>query len=239
MLGRPRLLDTFCCAGGAAMGYHRAGFEVVGVDIEPQPNYPFRFIQADALEVLASTSMLARFDAIHASPPCQAYSPLNAINRREYPDLVAPVRELLDASGLPYVIENVVQAPLRDPVVLCGGMFGLSLYRHRAFESNVPLAAPAHPRHEARCARNGYLPTKEAPFMSIHGGKHSRAWREKAADVMGVPWTRTIVEVCEAIPPAYTEYIGGYLMAAVRERGRQNLDAPRYTSELDTESNRE
>lgn len=220
MLGRPRLLDTFCCAGGAAMGYHRAGFEVVGVDIEPQPNYPFRFIQADALEVLASPSMLAMFDAIHASPPCQAYSPLNAINRREYPDLVAPVRELLDASGLPYVIENVVQAPLRDPVVLCGGMFGLSLYRHRAFESNVPLAAPTHPRHEARCVRNGYLPTKEAPFMSIHGGKHSRAWREKAADVMGVPWTRTIVEVCEAIPPAYTEYIGGYLMAAVRERAR-------------------
>lgn len=207
---RPRLLDLFCCAGGAAMGYHRAGFEVVGVDVEPQRNYPFEFHQADALEFIADHG--GEFDAIHASPPCQAYSPLNAYNHKAYPDLVDSTRRMLIRTGAPYVIENVPQAPLFDPTLLCGAMFGLKVYRHRAFETSFSLAAPAHPKHMARCVRNGYLPTAAAPFMSIHGGKHSKAWRAMAAEVMGVPWTTTINEVCEAIPPAYTEYIGVALM---------------------------
>jgi DNA (cytosine-5)-methyltransferase 1 len=213
---KSRLLDLFCCAGGAGEGYRRAGFEVVGVDIEPQPNYPFEFIQADALGVLVDRGFVGGFDAAHASPPCQQYSPLNAYNRKSYPDLVNAVRALLDLTGLPYVIENVPQAPLREPVTLCGAMFGLRVYRHRGFESNVPISAPTHPPHAARCARNGYLPGDDQ-YMTVSGGKHSEAWRLKAAEVMGVPWTRTIREVCEAIPPAYPEHTGRALMATLEK----------------------
>jgi DNA (cytosine-5)-methyltransferase 1 len=195
------------------MGYHRAGFDVVGVDVKPQPNYPFEFIHEDALGFLESLIAGDGIGAIHASPPCQAYSPLNAYNGKDYPDLVDPVRALLLQAGLPYVIENVPQAPLLDPVRLCGSMFGLRIYRHRAFESSVELDAPRHTRHVARCARNGYLPNPAAPFMSIHGGRHSKAWVRAAAEQMGVPWMSNVREVCEAIPPAYTEHIGQFLMA--------------------------
>jgi DNA (cytosine-5)-methyltransferase 1 len=149
---RPRILDLFCGAGGAGMGYHRAGFDVVGVDLAPQPHYPFEFSQSDALAWLDYPLTLGlRFDAIHASPPCQAYSAMSACRpglADQYPDLVAPTRELLEATGLPYVIENVPRAPLRDPVTLCGHMFGLPLYRHRLFEANFPIDQPEHPaRH--------------------------------------------------------------------------------------------
>lgn len=214
---KPRLLDLFCCAGGAGQGYADAGFDVVGVDIEPQPNYPFEFIQGDAQDALDALILkgewrgIGRFDAVHASPPCQAYSPLNAYNQLDYPDLVAATRGQLEALGLPYVMENVTQAPLRNPVVLCGSMFGLRVYRHRGFETNWPLLVPPHVGHVARCVRNGYLPAEDQ-FMSIHGGKHSRAWKAQAAEVMGVPWMTTIREVCEAIPPAYTHFIGARLV---------------------------
>lgn len=216
MTGRPLLFDGCCCAGGASRGYHDAGFDVVGCDIDPQPNYPYEFVRGDVLDLLGDTAFMARFDAVHVSPPCQKYTPLNAYNGHEYPDLVDPVRDLLVATGLPWVMENVVQAPLRDPVVLCGAMFGLTVYRHRAFESNIALAAPPEPPHVYRCVRNGYLPTAERPFMSVHGGRHSKAWREKAAEVMGVPWTKTIREVCESIPPRYTRLVGAQLLAALR-----------------------
>lgn len=220
---KKRLLDLFCGAGGCAKGYQRAGFYVIGVDKEPQPNYcGDEFIQGDALNVLGRLicgervggHALADLAAIHASPPCQAYSPLNAYNGKAYPDLVETVRNVLVASGLPYVIENVVQAPLVRPIVLCGAMFGLHVYRHRSFESNVPLVAPEHPAHAARCVRNGYLPA-DGQFMSIHGGKHSKAWQRRAAEVMGALWMQTIREVCEAIPPAYTEHIGAQLIERV------------------------
>ncbi|MGH9692462.1 MAG: DNA cytosine methyltransferase [Candidatus Acidiferrales bacterium] len=120
---KPRLLDLFCCAGGAGVGYNRAGFEVVGVDNKPQPNYPFPFIRADALKLDAK--FLASFDALHASPPCQSYSDLAKRNGNghEWPRLIEPVRKMLIKTGLPYVIENVDGAPLLDPVVLCGTMF--------------------------------------------------------------------------------------------------------------------
>jgi len=215
---RPVILDLFCGAGGAGAGYALAGFHVVGVDIDPQPGYPFNFIQADVmdfdLDALVKDSGAA---AIHASPPCQAYSPLNAYNQLLYPDLVAPTRELLESVGLPYVIENVPQAPLEHPVMLCGGMFGLPMYRHRHFESNTALVAPAHPGHVALCARNGYLPTPQRPFMTISGGKHSRAWQTAAAEAMGTTWMTTVHDVCESIPPAYTTFIGGQLIAAMRQ----------------------
>jgi DNA (cytosine-5)-methyltransferase 1 len=222
--GKPILLDLFCGAGGATTGYQEAGFCVVGVDIEPQPNYCGDvFLRADALELMTALAKdgalfcgpdltILTFDAIHASPPCQAYSPLNAYNGKDYPDLVSQVRELLIATGLPYVIENVVQAPLLEPTILCGAMFGLRLYRHRGFEVSFPLLAPGHPRHEAGCARNGYLPAT-GQFMSIHGGKHSKAWQRKAAEEMDVPWMQTIPEVCEAIPPSYTKHVGSYLLS--------------------------
>jgi DNA (cytosine-5)-methyltransferase 1 len=220
-VSRGVLLDAFSGDGGAGRGYRQAGWYVIGVDIAPQPHYGgHEFIQADALEVLADRVFMSQFDAAHTSPPCQKYCTLAAYQRHiEYPDLVDPVRELLIATGLPYVIENVPQAPLRDPVTLCGGMFGLPVYRHRGFESNVPLSAPDHPTHTARCVRNGYLPTAARPFMSIHGGRHSRAWLLAAASAMGVEWmvdsdtAESIRRVCEAIPPAYTHHLGGQLLA--------------------------
>src|SRR5271166_446067 len=201
-----KVVDLFCGAGGASKGYANAGFTVTGVDIEPQSNYPYDFIQADAL-----TFDVSGYDIIHASPPCQAYSNLNAYNHQEYPDLIHPIREILRSSGKPYVIENVTQAPLIEPVILCGVMFDLRLYRHRGFESNLDLKEPAHYAHDWLCSRNGYLPTVERPFMSIHGGKHSIPWLWKACEYMGTPWMRTIREVCESIPPAYTHEIGRQL----------------------------
>ena len=134
-----KLLDLFCGAGGAGYGYHQAGFEVTGVDNEYMRDYPFEFHQADALEYLEKHSQ--EFDVIHASPPCQAYSAMQHIhkNHEEHPDLVEPVRKLLIASGKPYIIENVIGAPLRVDLMLCGTMFGLRIIRHRIFESNIPM----------------------------------------------------------------------------------------------------
>ncbi|MBM3457495.1 MAG: DNA cytosine methyltransferase, partial [Armatimonadetes bacterium] len=154
---RPVLLDLFCGQGGAAMGYHRAGFDVVGVDLEPQPRYPFRFIQADALEFLAEHGR--GFEAIHASPPCQRYSRATGNHRHEkHPDLVGVTRDLILGTGFPYIIENVPQAPLRSPVQLCGLMFpALRVIRHRDFESNLVLFAPAHPTHLGiKIGRDGF-----------------------------------------------------------------------------------
>jgi DNA (cytosine-5)-methyltransferase 1 len=221
-----RLLDLYSCAGGAHRGYEQAGFDVTGVDIDPQPNYPGEFIQADALEILRDREFMALFSAVHASPPCQHYSNLNAYNHKDYPDLIAPTRELILETGLPYVIENVEAAAseLKNPVTLCGLMFGLRVRRHRLFETNWNLTAPAHPEHVELCTRNGYLPTPERPFMTITGGKHSRAWQNAACDAMDMPWIKVpaggdtqlgIREVCEAIPPAYTEYIGWQLADAL------------------------
>lgn len=216
-MSRPLLLDLFCGAGGAAMGYHRAGFDVVGVDIEPQPRYPFDFVRDDALAFLGrevAWRFECRFVAVHASPPCQRYcapSQYNG-NRDEYPDLVDPTRALLLALGLPYIIENTPGAPLVDPIVLCGQTFGLPIYRHRLFESSEPITPLAHSTHERRCSRNGVIPTEARPFMTITGGKHSKAWTRAAAQAMGVEWMQTTREVCEAIPPAYTEHIGRQLL---------------------------
>jgi DNA (cytosine-5)-methyltransferase 1 len=209
---KPRLLDLFCGAGGAGVGYHRAGFEVFGVDIDPQPNYPLPFLQADALAF-----PLIGFDVIHASPPCQAYSDLAKQNKREYPDLITPVRERLIASGLPYVIENVEGAPLINPITLCGTMFdGLRVIRHRLFESSEeiwpPQPCPAkHPlvfTHDKRKAHYGQLDQNTA-FVQVTGG--GNATIANKADAMGIDWM-TGKELNEAIPPAYTRWIGALLI---------------------------
>lgn len=219
---RPRLLDLFCCAGGAAMGYFRAGFDVVGVDIAPQPRYPFPFIQADVMTL--DQRFLRWFDAIHASPPCQSYSDLAKRNGNAdaWPRLIDPIRDMLIATGLPWVIENVEGAPLRNPVVLCGTMFPpLRVLRHRMFESNVPLTPPPHGAHplvftmDKRRKHFGALHQDNA-FVQVTGG--GNCTRSNAAAAMGIDWPMTKAELNEAIPPAYTEYLGRQLLAAVALR---------------------
>lgn len=216
-MSRPLMLDLFCGAGGAGVGYHRAGFDVVGVDLHPQKNYPLMFVQDDALGYLER--LIGRgvrsgraFNAIHASPPCQRYSAMSKCRpeiAEKYPDLVDPIRELLIQTGLPYVIENVPGSPLRNPITLCGQMFGLELYRHRLFESNIPLAAPDHPKHVVPASKAGHW--KPGTIMSI-SGHVSPMW--KAREVMGIDWC-TRDELAEAIPPHYTAHIGRQLLAAI------------------------
>lgn len=194
------------------MGYHRAGFDVVGVDINPQQRYPFEFHQADAM-----TFDLSGFDAIHASPPCQAYTVLGGReDLSHYPDLVDAVRERLQASGKPWIIENVPGAPLRDPITLCGAMFGLRSYRHRLFESSVPLIAPPHPKHAVRVNRRGENRREHwenGGFITITGDVGVYCGPE----AMGIDWMSGN-ELSQAIPPAYTEYLGRQLMAALMTR---------------------
>lgn len=208
-----RLLDLMCGAGGASMGYHRAGFEVVGVDIEAQPHYPFEFIQADALTV-----DLDGFDVVHASPPCQrwtAYGRRSGVRNELRPNLVGPIRERLVAWGGPYVIENVPGAPLTDPIQLCGSSFGLDVRRHRLFESNVALTVPlcAHhlqtPRFPPATNRTNLRSTVEVGVYRIPLEVQRRA--------MGIDWM-TLTELSQAIPPAYTEHLGTQLLEALAVR---------------------
>lgn len=193
------------------MGYHLAGFEVVGVDLNPQPNYPFQFVQADAL-----TFPLGDFDVVVSSPPCPGYSKATAFHRgarSKHPLFIEPIRERFIASGLPYVIENVEGAPLHDPLLLCGTMFGLRSIRHRLFESNVSLVVPHHPdlctEHLVKCASPAAIP-KGLEYWSIggHFGQKDRAQREG----LGIDWMMTVDEIKNAIPPAYTRWIGVQLM---------------------------
>jgi DNA (cytosine-5)-methyltransferase 1 len=207
---RPRLLDLFCGAGGAAVGYHRAGFDVVGVDIEPQPHYPFEFWQMDALEFCEDTGEWD-FDAIHASPPCQRWSTATP-SPHIHPDLIAPIRELLVATGLPYVIENVPGSPLRKDLVLCGSMFGLKVRRHRIFESNIPLMALSCDHAGQGQPWGVYGDGGGTSIPRTTGGSRGRkAKQSEWAHLMGMEWADP-QEIKEAIPPAYTEYIGCRLM---------------------------
>lgn len=213
-----KLLDLFCGAGGASMGYHQAGFEVTGVDINHQKRYPFEFIQADALEL--SESFLAGFDVIAASPPCQKYSDLAKQTKRDYPDLIKEVRDLLRRTGKPYVIENVDTAPLENPIMLCGAMFeGLRVYRHRKFESNLPLTAPDHPKHIAKVytydRRKHHFgrPLTDDMFVQVTGGGNAPVPIKREA--MGIDWMIN-KELNEAIPPKYCEYLGKQLMEQLK-----------------------
>lgn len=210
---RPLILDLFSKQGGAGWGYHLAGFRGTGVDIEPQPRYPLSFVQADALDVLADKEYLACFDAIHASPPCQAHSNAQRIRRREHPDLIGPVREALIASGKPYVIENVRGAPLLAPVELCGCMFPeLNVYRERLFETSFPLLAPPHVPHREPVTKMG-RPPRPGERMHVVGNFSGVA---AASEAMGIGWMSRD-GLREAIPPAYTRFIGEALMNALRQ----------------------
>lgn len=228
---RPRLLDLFCGAGGAAMGYHRAGFDVVGVDIKPQPNYPFEFVQGDALVCLRRMIDGGTFEwkgpglfaAVHASPPCHAYSSVtgrNRRNRRRYPDLIDPTRALLVEWGKPWVMENVIGAPLLNPVRLCGSSFGLDVRRHRLFESSVPIMALPCAHHlQTRRFRSldSRMAGQLATVVGVHGHLNYPGELELRCEAMGIDWM-TNEELTQAIPPAYTEHIGGYLMAELTAR---------------------
>ena len=215
-----RLLDIFCGAGGASVGYHRAGFDVTGVDLKSQPNYPYEFIQADFSDL--DPAWMAEFDAIHASPPCQGYSTLQARWRgRTYPMLVEPVRAALQSTGKPYAIENVPGAPLQNYVVLCGTMFPpLRVLRHRLFESNFPITTPRHRKHPLvhtpdKWTRHYGKTDAWTDFHTVTGGGYGPL--AAARDAMGIDWM-TRKELNESIPPAYTELVGQYMMHAI-ERG--------------------
>ena len=213
-MSRPRLLDLFCGAGGAAVGYHRAGFDVVGVDIVAQPRYPFEFIQADAM-----TFDLEGYDAIHASPVCHRWSKMRDCRpglKEQAPDLLTPTRERLLPLSVPWVIENVPGAPLRNPAQLCGSAFGLPLQRHRWFESTVPLWSMSCVHGE-----NGWNPAyKHATNRKRRRVPVIGEWRIPLAlqrEAMGIDWM-TLPELTEAIPPAYTEFIGEQLLAVLSGR---------------------
>jgi DNA (cytosine-5)-methyltransferase 1 len=219
-MSRPlRLLDLFCGAGGAAMGYSRAGFtEIVGVDIAPQPRYPFLFVHGEALEFLRSVKP-GDYDLIHASPPCQRYSKLAALQTRDYPDYIAVVRTELERIGTPYVIENVEGAPLRSPVRLCGSTFGLNVWRHRLFEVSPWLVfSPgcAHRLVPEPLDVTGTGGPLKGERKKPGGGKSRKpSSLAEARQAMGMDWG-TRREVCQAIPPAYTEWIGRQMIGAVQ-----------------------
>lgn len=221
-MNRPRILDLFSGSGGCAEGYRRAGLIPFGVDLAPMPRYPYQFKRADALDFLRRYGR--EFDVIHASPPCQDYSELNAIHKKEYPRLIEPVRELLIQLGKPYVIENVegARSELRQPITLCGVMFPeLRVYRHRLFESNVPLTPPyvcSGYHHDNTPRAGGGVSSKGYATVAGNGGvKNLRdigiqsTWLEYASMAMGINWM-TRAELSGAIPPQYTHWIGAQLM---------------------------
>ena len=212
-MSKPRMLDLFCGAGGAAVGYARAGFEVTGVDHRAQPRYPYTFYQADAMSI-----DLVGYDIYHASPPCQRWSvatPVKGGLKDSYPDYLPELRRKLRATGKPYIIENVPQAPLENPIILCGTMFGLKVKRHRAFECWPELwMLPAG----CDCRRGKFPGKRQYSFdvgcrlISVSGHRY------KAADgyeAMGIDWMANREELNQAIPPEYTHWIGLQMMAAL------------------------
>jgi hypothetical protein len=226
--GRPKLLDAYCCAGGASVGYERAGFCVTGVDHVAYPDYPFHFIEADAVAFIEEHGH--EYAAIHTSPPCQAASgptlgtnaARNAAEGREHPQLIPATRAALEATGRPYVIENVVSAPVRADLLLCGLMFDLRVYRHRKFELggwSMPhrTCRPGieHRGHRVRGWRHGVY--HEGDMLAVYGDGGGKATAEECREGLGIDWTWDRKALVEAIPPAYAQHIGTALLAHVQQ----------------------
>lgn len=215
-MSRPKLLDLFCCAGGCSMGYYDAGFDVVGVDLTPRKDYPFEFIEADALDVLADTAFLDTFDAIHASPPCQRYSVAASAwgNADTHPDLLPPTRDALKAWGGPYIIENVETAPMYDAILLCGWAMGLRhIRRHRLFETNMPLMSPGClcPNGDTVSVFGHSGEDRRKATLVERGGLRGHVPIAEVRELMHVPWISGRDEVSESIPPPYTQFLGEQL----------------------------
>lgn len=242
-MSRPFLLDLFCGLGGAAVGYHRAGFNIVGVDLAPQPDYPFPLLKLDALVMLDRMArnplILGKIDAVHASPPCQAAAAptlgtnaeRNAMAGLEHPQLIPDTRAGLDRLGLPYVIENtplaVRVAGLRPDVTLCGLSFGLRVFRHRVFElGGWTGSAPAHLPHRGHRVsgwRHGVW--SDGDMLAVYGRRRTpggqgggKATVDQCREGLGIDWSRDRAQLVEAIPPAYTQHLGAQLLAAVTSR---------------------
>jgi len=210
-MGKPKLLDLFCGAGGCSMGYHRAGFDVVGVDINPQPRYPFEFMQADVMSL--DVEFLKQFDAIHASPPCQRYSTMGnwARDKAKHPDLIDNVRQKIIQSQKPYIIENVPGSPLQKTIMLCGSMFNLGVIRHRLFECSIDILLDG-----LRCNHKGKFYTVLTKSCRPTTSMFAKSSVAKGREAMGIDWMSQY-EMGEAIPPAYTEFIGKQLIKHVQE----------------------
>ena len=198
------------------MGYHRAGFEVVGVDIAPQPDYPFEFHQGDALDFLAAHAH--EFDAVHASPPCQASSALTKGTNagRQYVNLIPETRALLARLPVPTVIENVQGSDLRRDLTLCGEIFGLDVIRHRYFEVSVPVEQPEHIPHRGRVSGMRHGVWYEGPYVAVYGNGGGKGSVARWQEAMGIDWTANRKSIAEAIPPAYAEYVGAQLLEHLR-----------------------
>jgi DNA (cytosine-5)-methyltransferase 1 len=212
---RPKLLDLCCCAGAASRGYDDAGFDVTGIDIVERENYPFRFVQADAVEYLREHS--GEYDAIHASPPCQKKCALNKgtnkVRNFQYPDLYQPIKDAIQKTGLPAVIENPESIP---HVVLCGEMFGLGVLRHRKFELiGWGMERPAHKKHRGLTRGWRHGKWQEGPYIAAYGKGGGKGSVKEMQEAMGINWTDVHEELTEAIPPAYTRYIGERLFSHV------------------------
>ena len=226
------MIDLYCCAGGAAMGYYKAGFdEIIGVDIVDRPNYPFKFVKMDALEYIRTTD-LSDVDFIHASPPCQCYSKLKYLSgnvekwEEEHVDLVAPTRELLIKTGKPYVIENVEGSPLINPIKLCGSQFeNMYTQRPRLFESNIPLKKSDNPvvRHKTLKLGQGFA---EDGYITVAGTRPPKGMNEVQTKLYygfalgGIDWM-TLEELTQAIPPIYTEFIGKQIIEHITRQNKE------------------
>ena len=216
-----RLLDLYSGAGGAAMGYHQAGFtDIVGVDIDPQPDYPFEFIQGDAIEYVKEHGH--EYDFIHSSPPCQSESALTKGNHardkrvgKDHQSWIAVTRDALDATSLPYVIENVQGSSLRRDVVLCGEMFGLAVIRHRYFElGGWSATPPSHIPHRGRVRGWRHGQYYDGPYVAVYGKGGGKASVSEAQEAMGIDWMTNLHDLSEAIPPAYTKWVGNQYLSA-------------------------
>lgn len=211
MKRKPRVLDACAGVGGAGKGYESAGFEVVGIDIAPQPRYPFEFVQADAVEYVREHGH--EFDLIHGSWPCQFYCALtlgtNQYLEVDYPDLIPVGRRAMQSTGVPYVIENVPGAPVRRDVTLCGEMFDLDVIRHRYFElGGWTTPRPVHKKHRGRVAGMRHGEWFTGPYFAVYGDGGGKGTVTQWQQAMGIDWTDVRKEIAEAIPPAYTEFIG-------------------------------